>query len=128
MAFFRNDTINLLNLHYGIHFLALSGGGAFFAAFLLHAGVPAPAVLASLPAIRRGADDTRTPDRVRCHGGRDAACRACAGGFGARPLKRMGCAANAASRVMARCSVSAAAVPSWTAAGAIKPIPPWRCL
>src|SRR5207342_836465 len=50
-----------------------------------------------------------------------------AGGFGATPLKRMGWAANAASRVMARCSVSAAAVPSWTAAGAIKPIPPWRC-
>jgi MFS transporter, DHA1 family, inner membrane transport protein len=54
MAFFRNDTINLLNLHYGIHFLALSGGGAFFAAFLLHAGVPAPAVLASLAAILAG--------------------------------------------------------------------------
>jgi DHA1 family inner membrane transport protein len=54
MAFFRNDTINLLNLHYGIHSLALSGGGAFFAVFLLHAGVPAPAVLASLAAILAG--------------------------------------------------------------------------
>jgi MFS transporter, DHA1 family, inner membrane transport protein len=54
MAFFRNDTINLLNLHYGIHSLALSGGGAFFAAFLLHAGVPAPAVLTSLAAILAG--------------------------------------------------------------------------
>jgi MFS transporter, DHA1 family, inner membrane transport protein len=54
MAFFRNDTINLLNLHYGIHSLALSGGGAFFAAFLLHADVPAPAVLASLAAILAG--------------------------------------------------------------------------
>jgi MFS transporter, DHA1 family, inner membrane transport protein len=54
MAFFRNDTINLLNLHYGIHSLALSGGGAFFAAFLLHAGVPASAVLASLAAILAG--------------------------------------------------------------------------
>ncbi|HEY2662565.1 MAG TPA: MFS transporter [Caulobacteraceae bacterium] len=54
MAFFRNDTVNLLNLHYGIHSLALSGSGAFFAAFLLHAGVPAPAVLASLALILAG--------------------------------------------------------------------------
>jgi MFS transporter, DHA1 family, inner membrane transport protein len=54
MAFFRNDTVNLLNLHYGIHSLALSGGGAFFAAFLLAAGVPAPAVLASLALILAG--------------------------------------------------------------------------
>jgi DHA1 family inner membrane transport protein len=54
VAFFRNDTVNLLNLHYGIHALALSGGGAFFAAFLLHAGVSAPAVLASLALILAG--------------------------------------------------------------------------
>ena len=40
MAFFRNDTVNLLNLHYGIHALAMTGGGAFFAAYLLRAGVP----------------------------------------------------------------------------------------
>jgi len=54
MAFFRNDTVNLLNLHYGIHALALSGGGAFFAAFLLRADVPAPAVLAALALILAG--------------------------------------------------------------------------
>jgi MFS transporter, DHA1 family, inner membrane transport protein len=54
MAFFRNDTVNLLNLHYGIHSLALSGGGAFFAAFLLRAGVPAPMVLGSLALILVG--------------------------------------------------------------------------
>ncbi len=54
MAFFRNDTVNLLNLHYGVHSLALTGGGAFFAAFLLHAGVPAPGVLAALAAILAG--------------------------------------------------------------------------
>jgi DHA1 family inner membrane transport protein len=54
MAFFRNNTVNLLNLHYGIHALALSGGGAFFAAFLLRAGVPAPAVLAALALILAG--------------------------------------------------------------------------
>jgi DHA1 family inner membrane transport protein len=54
MAFFRNDTVNLLNLHYGIHALAMSGGGAFFAAFLLRAGVPAPAVLAAIALIVAG--------------------------------------------------------------------------
>ncbi len=54
MAFFRNDSVNLLNLHYGIHALALAGGGSFFAAFLLRAGVPAPAVLAALALILAG--------------------------------------------------------------------------
>jgi DHA1 family inner membrane transport protein len=54
MAFFRNDTVNLLNLHYGIHALAVSGGGAFFVAFLLRAGVSAPAVLAALALIIAG--------------------------------------------------------------------------
>ena len=54
MAFFRNDTVNLLNLHYGVHSLALSGGGAFFAAFLLRAGVPPPMVLGSLALILVG--------------------------------------------------------------------------
>jgi MFS transporter, DHA1 family, inner membrane transport protein len=54
VAFFRNDTVNLLNLHYGIHTLALSGGGAFFGAYLLRSGVPAPAVLAALAAILAG--------------------------------------------------------------------------
>src|SRR5579862_945415 len=54
MAFFRNNTVNLLNLHYGVHALALSGGGAFFIAFLLHAGVSAPACLASMAAILFG--------------------------------------------------------------------------
>ncbi|WP_332769814.1 MFS transporter [Phenylobacterium sp.] len=54
MAFFRNTTVNLLNLHYGVHALALSGGGAFFAVFLLRAGVPAPGVLSALAAILIG--------------------------------------------------------------------------
>src|ERR1700722_7556263 len=54
MAFFRNDTVNLLNLHYGIHALAVSGGGAFFVAFLLRAGVSASAVLAALALIIAG--------------------------------------------------------------------------
>jgi DHA1 family inner membrane transport protein len=54
MAFFRNSTVNLLNLHYGVHALALSGGGAFFAAFLLKSGVPAHAVLTAMAAILIG--------------------------------------------------------------------------
>ena len=54
MAFFRNSTVNLLNLHYGIHALAMSGGGAFYGVFLLRAGVPAPLVLASLALILFG--------------------------------------------------------------------------
>jgi hypothetical protein len=54
MAFFRNDAVNLLNLHYAIHALAMSGGGAFFAAFLLRGGVPAEIVLASIALIVAG--------------------------------------------------------------------------
>jgi DHA1 family inner membrane transport protein len=51
MAFFRNNTVNLLNLHYGIHSIALTGGGAFFLVFLLKAGVSAAEVLLALAAI-----------------------------------------------------------------------------
>ena len=54
MAFFRNTTVNLLNLHYGIHALAITGGGAFFLVYMLHAGVPAPLVLVSMAAITAG--------------------------------------------------------------------------
>jgi hypothetical protein len=54
MAFFRNDAVNRLNLHLAIHALALSGGGAFFGAYLLRAGTPAPAVLAALALVNLG--------------------------------------------------------------------------
>ncbi|MBU6297551.1 MAG: MFS transporter [Alphaproteobacteria bacterium] len=54
MAYFRNRTVNLLNVHYGIHSLALTGSGAFYTVFLLKAGVPVPAVLLSLAAILAG--------------------------------------------------------------------------
>lgn len=54
MAFFGNNTVNLLNLHYGIHSIALSGGGAFYVVYLLKAGVPLPAVLGALAAILFG--------------------------------------------------------------------------
>jgi MFS family permease len=54
MAFFRNRTVNLLNLHYGIHSIALTGGGAFFGVYLLKSGVPLPAVLVSIASILIG--------------------------------------------------------------------------
>ncbi|HZC17415.1 MAG TPA: hypothetical protein VE309_11705 [Caulobacteraceae bacterium] len=54
MAFFKNDAVNLLNLHHGLHALALSGGGAFIGVFLLRAGVPAPLVLAAMALVNLG--------------------------------------------------------------------------
>jgi hypothetical protein len=54
VAFFRNSSINLLNLHYGIHCIALSGGAAFFAIYLLKSGVPVPGVFVSLALILVG--------------------------------------------------------------------------
>ena len=53
MAFFRNNAVNLLNLHYGIHSIALGGGAAFFAVYLL-SGVPVPMVFVSLALILLG--------------------------------------------------------------------------
>jgi MFS transporter, DHA1 family, inner membrane transport protein len=54
VAFFRNSSINLLNLHYGIHCIALTGGAAFFAIYLLKSGVPVPGVFVSLALILLG--------------------------------------------------------------------------
>jgi len=54
MAFFRNTTINLLNVHYGAHAIAMTGGGAFFAVHLLKTGVPTPLVFAALAGILLG--------------------------------------------------------------------------
>ena len=48
MAYLKNGAVNLLNLHYGLHALALNGAGVFWAVYLLKAGVPAPAVFGSL--------------------------------------------------------------------------------
>jgi MFS transporter, DHA1 family, inner membrane transport protein len=54
MAFFRNSAVNLLNLHYGIHSIALGGGAAFFLVYLLKSGVPIPGVFVSLALILLG--------------------------------------------------------------------------
>jgi hypothetical protein len=54
MAYLRNRTINLLNLHYGLHVAAREGGGVFFAVFLLAAGVALPVVFTALALILAG--------------------------------------------------------------------------
>jgi DHA1 family inner membrane transport protein len=54
MPFFRNNTVNLLNLHYGIHAVALNGGAAFFSIYLLKSGIPITGVLVSLALILLG--------------------------------------------------------------------------
>ena len=54
MAFFRNSAVNLLNLHYAIHAIALNGGAAFFTIYLLRSGVPVPGVLESIALILLG--------------------------------------------------------------------------
>lgn len=45
MAFFHNRAVNLLNLHTAISMIALTGGGAFYYAYLLAAGLSVPLVL-----------------------------------------------------------------------------------
>jgi hypothetical protein len=54
MAFLGNRSVNLLNLHYGIHAIAETGGNAFFAVFLLKAGVSIPGVLLAIAGINLG--------------------------------------------------------------------------
>jgi hypothetical protein len=54
MAFFGNDRVNWLNLHYAISALARTGGDAFFCAFLLRKGLPIPVVLGALAAVLLG--------------------------------------------------------------------------
>jgi DHA1 family inner membrane transport protein len=51
MAYFKNTTINLLNLHYAIHAIAMTGAGAFFAAYLVEAGVPVPGIFLTFAGI-----------------------------------------------------------------------------
>lgn len=51
MAFLANRTINLLNLHYAIHSIALGGGAAFVSAFLLKSGIAPPMVLGAVALI-----------------------------------------------------------------------------
>lgn len=51
MAFLANKTINLVNLHYAIHSVAMGGGAAFVSAFLLKNGIAPPQVLGSVALI-----------------------------------------------------------------------------
>ncbi len=54
MAYLKNSAVNLLNLHYGLHALAMNGAGVFWAVYLLKAGVPTPAVFGSLALLLAG--------------------------------------------------------------------------
>lgn len=54
MAYFKNATVNLLNLHYVLHAAASTGGGAFFTVYLLNEGMPAHGVLLVLAAVLLG--------------------------------------------------------------------------
>jgi hypothetical protein len=54
MAFFRNDQVNWLNLHYALNALARTGADAFFVAFLLRQGFSVPAALLAMAAILAG--------------------------------------------------------------------------
>jgi DHA1 family inner membrane transport protein len=54
MAFFGNGAINRLNLHTSVQTFAQAGGGVFFFAFLLAAGVPAHWALAAEAAVVAG--------------------------------------------------------------------------
>jgi hypothetical protein len=54
VAFLRNSAVNLLNVHYGLHAVAMSGGGAFFTVYLLKVGLSIPGVLVSLALILLG--------------------------------------------------------------------------
>ncbi|HVZ90932.1 MAG TPA: hypothetical protein VG843_04720, partial [Rhizomicrobium sp.] len=51
MAYFRNTVVNLLNLHYAIFAIVMTGAGAFYCVFLLKSGVPMPGVLAAMATI-----------------------------------------------------------------------------
>ncbi|MET0275050.1 MAG: hypothetical protein ABW360_18840 [Phenylobacterium sp.] len=54
MAFLRNDAVNRVNLHSAVQALAQAGGGVFFLAYLLRAGVPVPTALLAQAAIVAG--------------------------------------------------------------------------
>jgi DHA1 family inner membrane transport protein len=54
MAYLRNDAINRVNLHSGIHALALGAGGIFFLVFLISAGISVPVALLTMAGILAG--------------------------------------------------------------------------
>ncbi|HEY3800609.1 MAG TPA: MFS transporter [Caulobacteraceae bacterium] len=54
MAFFGNDAINRVNLHYAVASIAGAAGGAFVLAYFLHAGVSVPLTLCAMTGILIG--------------------------------------------------------------------------
>jgi DHA1 family inner membrane transport protein len=47
MAFFRNDAVNRVNLHYGVQAFAAGAGGVFYITFLIHVGLSVAVALAT---------------------------------------------------------------------------------
>jgi hypothetical protein len=54
MAFFGNDAVNRVNLHYSLVALAQASGGVFVSAYLIRAGVPVPFAFLTPAAILTG--------------------------------------------------------------------------
>src|SRR5436305_11248267 len=54
MAYLKNTAVNLLNVHYAIHAIAMNAAGVFFAVFLLRAGVPLPGVFGAIALLLAG--------------------------------------------------------------------------
>ena len=54
MAFFGNDAVNRINLHYGVQAVAMGAGGVFLLTFLVHAGVSVPGALLAFSGILAG--------------------------------------------------------------------------
>jgi DHA1 family inner membrane transport protein len=54
MAYLKNAAVNLLNLHYGLHALALYGAGAFFVVYLLKSGVSVPLAFGAIALVLAG--------------------------------------------------------------------------
>jgi MFS transporter, DHA1 family, inner membrane transport protein len=54
MAYLADRAVNLLNAHYGLRFVGIAGGAAFFVPHLLNAGATLPVVLLAVAAILAG--------------------------------------------------------------------------
>jgi hypothetical protein len=61
MAYFRNNAINLLNLHAALYSLAANSSGIFVAVYLLKAGLSVPTVLSAMGLIMTGRFVARLP-------------------------------------------------------------------
>jgi MFS family permease len=54
MAYLKNSSVNLLNVHYAIHAIAMNAAGVFFPVFLLRAGVSLPGLFGAIALLLAG--------------------------------------------------------------------------